>query len=121
MTPISQSLRGVHAPVTTPFGRNGELDRAAFEHNIRAHVRDGLGIVACGSTGEAPLLDERERASLIEWARPLVPRDRLLLAGAGAESTRTTIAYAKAASERGADGALVVAPHYFGSAMNDAA
>jgi len=121
MNAISQVLRGIHAPVTTPFGRNGELDRSAFEHNIRAHVQHGLGIVVTGSTGEAPLLDERERASLVEWARPLVPRDRLLLAGVGAESTRATLAHAKLAAEGGADGALVVAPHYFAGAMTDAA
>src|SRR5688572_20184796 len=102
MTP---RLRGILAPVTTPFQQNGELDRAAFEHNIRAHVQQGLdGIVVTGSTGEAPLLDERERESLVEWARPIVTGERVLLAGAGAESTRTTIGYAKRAADRGADG-----------------
>jgi dihydrodipicolinate synthase/N-acetylneuraminate lyase len=112
------SLRGILAPVTTPFLENGELDRKAFEHNVRAHLQQGLrGIVVTGSTGEAPLLDESERESLIEWARPHVTGDRVLIAGVGAESTRTTIRYAEHAGERGIDGVMVVAPHYFGSAM----
>ena len=111
----------MHGPVTTPFRADGELDRTAFEHNLRAHLAQGLhGIVASGSTGEAPLLDEREREQLIEWARPLVPRDKLLIAGIGAESTRVTIQRAKAVATAGADATLVVAPHYFGSAVTEA-
>lgn len=119
MTP---QLRGILGPVTTPFAENGELDRAGFEHNVRAHIASGLrGIVVTGSTGEAPLLDAQEREALVEWARPLVPRDHVLLAGVGAESTRITVQYSKRAAARGADAALVIAPHYFGSAMtNDA-
>jgi dihydrodipicolinate synthase/N-acetylneuraminate lyase len=64
------SLKGIFAPVTTPFDKNGDVDRAAFEHNCKAHMQAGLnGIVVCGSTGEAPLINLVERQSLIEWAR----------------------------------------------------
>jgi len=113
------TLKGIFAPVTTPFKDDGELDRAGFERNIKAHMQQGLrGVVVTGSTGEAPLLDEHERESLIEWARQHVPDDRLLLAGIGSESTRTTLRYADSAGERGVDAVLVVAPHYFGTAMS---
>jgi len=119
---MSSSLRGVFGPLTTPFARTGELDRAAYEGNIASHLNAGLdGIVVSGSTGEAALLDEKEREQLVEWARPLVPKDKLLIAGVGAESTRTTLRYVDNAAKRGADAALVVAPHYFASAMTDAA
>jgi 4-hydroxy-2-oxoglutarate aldolase len=115
-----RSFEGVHGPVTTPFRGDGEMDRGAFEHNVRAHLAQGLhGVVVSGSTGEAPLLDERERGQLIEWARPLVPKDRLLIAGIGAESTRVTIQRAKAVAKAGADATLVVAPHYFGNAVTE--
>jgi len=117
---MSVALRGIYAPVITPFGKDGELDRAAFEYNCRAHVQAGLnGIVVAGSTGEAPLLDLAERESLVLWARQQVPNDRLLIAGCGAESTRTTLTYAERAVERGVDAILVVAPHYFGSSMTE--
>jgi 4-hydroxy-2-oxoglutarate aldolase len=113
-------LKGIYGPVTTPFTANGELDRAAFDHNIKAHIAQGLdGVVAAGSTGEAALLDEAERDALIEWARPNVPGDRLLIAGVGGESTRITVRRARRAAERGANAALVVAPHYFSSAMTE--
>lgn len=121
---MRQALGGVLAPVTTPFEpEGGELDRQAFERNVRAHVAAGVsGVVVSGSTGEGALLDERERAQLIDWARPLVPGDGWLLAGTGAESTRQTVARCRVAGERGADAVLVVAPHYYGAAaMTDAA
>ena len=118
---MTLSLSGIFAPVVTPFLENGELDRAGFEHNVRSHLQHGLrGVVVTGSTGEAPLLDERERESLVEWARPHVTGDRLLIAGVGAESTRTTLRYAERAAERGVDAILVVAPHYYGVMSNDA-
>jgi 4-hydroxy-2-oxoglutarate aldolase len=114
----ASALRGVLGPIATPFGKDGELDRGALEENVRSLVRAGLsGIVVAGSTGEAPFLDERERGSLVEWARPLITGDGLLLCGAGAESTRTTLANIRTAKARGADAVLVVAPHYFGASM----
>ena len=118
---MSISLKGVFAPVTTPFKADGELDRGAFEKNVAFHMAHTRGVVVAGSTGEAALLDEREREQLMDWARPHVPNDALLIAGVGAESTRTTLKFADSAAERGADALLVVAPHYFGSAMTEAA
>jgi 4-hydroxy-2-oxoglutarate aldolase len=113
-------LTGIFAPVITPFKNDGELDRPAFEHNVKAHMNAGLrGVVVTGSTGEAPLLDERERESVMEWARQHVPTDRVLIAGIGSESTRTTLRLADRAGERGVDAVLVVAPHYFAAAMTD--
>lgn len=116
-------LGGLLAPITTPFDAAGELAPAALARNVAAHLAAGAdGIVVAGSTGEAALLDEAERLRAIEAARSATPADRLLLAGVGAESTRTTVRLARAAAERGVDAVLVVAPHYYGaSMMTDAA
>jgi 4-hydroxy-2-oxoglutarate aldolase len=112
------SLNGIFAPLATPFAPNGEIDTTAFAFNIRAHLDAGLGgVVIAGSTGEAALLDESERSSLVEVAREIVPRTRALIVGAGAESTRYAIRLAKNAATRGADAVLVVAPHYYSAAM----
>jgi dihydrodipicolinate synthase/N-acetylneuraminate lyase len=118
-----KQLQGVFAPVVTTFYReSGEVDVASFAANIRAHLAAGLnGIVVTGSTGEAALLDSDERSALIDAAREMVPRDKVLLIGTGAESTRTCLRFTRDAASRGADGVLVVAPHYYGGAMNDAA
>jgi len=117
---VIKKLTGIFAPMTTPFDKNGELDRSAFEFNCQAHMKAGLnGLVVAGSTGEAALLDATERGSLVEYARRQVPDDRMLIAGCGAESTRTTLDYIDRAAERGVDAVLVVAPHYFGSQMTE--
>jgi 4-hydroxy-tetrahydrodipicolinate synthase len=84
------SLRGVIAPVVTTFGdRDEAVNLDAFATNLRAYAAAGLsGVVVCGSTGEAALLDEEERRSLIESCRRELPSDMLLIVGTGAESTR---------------------------------
>lgn len=112
------SLNGIFAPLATPFASNGDIDTTAFASNIRAHMDAGLsGVVIAGSTGEAALLDESERSSLVEVAREILPKTRALIVGAGAESTRYAIRLAKNAAARGADAVLVVAPHYYSASM----
>jgi 4-hydroxy-2-oxoglutarate aldolase len=111
-------LDGILGPVVTPFTVSGDLDIAAFQANVRAHLAAGLhGIVVTGSTGEAALLDEDERLQLVDAARLDVPAERPLIVGIGGESTRSVIARAHAVAQRGADAVLVVAPHYYGDAM----
>ena len=113
-------LHGVLGPVITTFhDRSEDLDVAAFTRNVEALIAAGLhGIVVCGSTGEAALLSEDERRVLLEAARGVVPRDRALLMGAGAESTRHTLRRCADAKAAGADAVLVVAPHYYANAMS---
>jgi 4-hydroxy-2-oxoglutarate aldolase len=121
---VSLTLQGVFGPVVTTFDREtGDVDRDAFAANLRAHLDAGLhGVVVTGSTGEAALLDERERMTLADVARTAIPSERVLIVGTGAESTRTAQRLTRLAAERGADAALVVAPHYYGAkAMTSAA
>ncbi len=107
-------VRGVFAPVTTPFDVHGELSIEAFQDNLKKWLRWGLaGFVVAGSTGEGVLLDEEERVRLWKTARALLPADRLLIAGTGRESTRAAIALTRRAAEAGADAALVGVPAYY--------
>jgi 4-hydroxy-2-oxoglutarate aldolase len=75
------------------------------------------GIVALGSNGEAPLLDDTESDRVIEAARDVVPRDRVLIAGTGRESTRAAISASRRAADLGADAVLVRTPSYFKQRM----
>ena len=110
---------GVMGPMVTPFKSDESLDIPGFEQNVRGHIAAGLhGVLVAGSTGEAALLGDDERRILTEAARKLVPDDRLLLVGTGAESTRHCIARCRDAASSGADGVLVVAPHYYSSSMS---
>ncbi len=109
-------------PAVTTFDASGELDQTAFVANIRAHLSFGMnGVLVSGSSGEAALLDDTERGTVIAWARREVPNDKWLLAGVGSESTRQAIARAKVAHSEGADAVLVVAPHYYLKRTNDVA
>ena len=113
---------GVMGPMVTPFKADESLDIPGFEQNVRGHIAAGLhGVLVAGSTGEAALLSDDERRTLTEAARKLVPSDRILLVGTGAESTRHCIARCRDAASSGADGVLVVAPHYYSSSMSPAA
>ena len=119
---MSLALAGVFAPVVTPFGADGSVDRAAFQRNVRAHQAAGLdGVITAGSSGEAALLDDVERARLAESAREALGSGTTVIAGVGGESTRSTLRRTRDAVLAGADAVLVVAPHYYGRRMDDAA
>lgn len=98
----------------TPFTAQGEVDAAAIRSNVRKWIAAGLGgIVALGTNGEAPLLDDDESQRVIEAVRNEVPRDRVLIAGAGHEATRATIGAARRLAAAGADAVLVKTPHTY--------
>jgi 4-hydroxy-2-oxoglutarate aldolase len=113
-------LEGVILPATTPFDdATGEVAPVSFRDNLRGWLRAGVhGFVIAGSTGEAPLLDEGEVVQMVEWARDIVPPEKILIAGTGAESTRRTVRAARAVAEVGADAVLVRAPCYYRSRMD---
>jgi 4-hydroxy-2-oxoglutarate aldolase len=119
----STSLSGLLVPAATPFSApSAAVDLPAFAANLRAHLALGVnGVLVSGSSGEAALLDDSERAALLATARAEIPRDKWLLAGIGAESTRQTITRARVAHAEGADAVLVVAPHYYLKRTTEAA
>ena len=120
---MSVDLAGVLVPCTTPFDPvTGDVDLVGFRANVRSFLAHPVrGIVVGGSTGEAVLLDEDERMVLLQGARDLVPDDRLVVAGTGAESTRTTIRLCEESAGMGADAVLVQPPAFYRGAMTDAA
>lgn len=115
-----ERLHGVIAPLPTPFDpETGETAPVVLRQVARALLAAGLdGVVTAGSTGEGELLDDDERQCLVEWLREVVPEDKWLIAGAGAESTRAAIRAAKAAAAAGADAVLVRPPAYYGALLS---
>lgn len=112
---------GVLLPVTTPFDDSGGVDLNAYRGNLRAWLSHPIsGVVAAGSTGEAPLLDLTEFGALVAASRELL-EERALIAGAGAESTRQAITLCRSAAGEGADAVLVRPPGYYRDAMNPGA
>jgi 4-hydroxy-2-oxoglutarate aldolase len=108
------NFAGAFPPVATTFNGGGQLDPDAIRSNVTRLIERGVrGIVALGSNGEAPLLDEDESDAVIEAVRTAVPGGRLLIAGTGRESTRGTIDASRRAQALGADAVLVRTPSYF--------
>jgi 4-hydroxy-2-oxoglutarate aldolase len=115
------NLEAVFPPIPTPFAGD-EVDAAAIRANVAMWMQSGLGgIVALGSNGEAPLLDESESDRVVATAREAIPSGRVLVAGTGRESTRATIAASRRAAALGADAVLVRTPSYFKSRMTSEA
>jgi 4-hydroxy-tetrahydrodipicolinate synthase len=108
-------LRGVWVPLITPFDASDKVDTAAIERLCGEYLDAGAaGIVALGTTGEAPALDAAEKQAVIETCSQVCSaRGARVIVGTGTNSTRTTIA-ATAALDGipGVVGALVVVPYY---------
>jgi 4-hydroxy-2-oxoglutarate aldolase len=111
------TFAAVFPPMSTPFA-GGEVNTKAIGSNIERWLRDGVGgVVALGSNGEAPLLEEGEADRVIGAAREAVPRGKMLIAGTGRESTPATIDASRRAASLGADAVLVRTPSYFKGRM----
>jgi 4-hydroxy-2-oxoglutarate aldolase len=115
----TESLHGVLVPLTTPFDpETGDVAPVALRQAARDLLARGAhGVVVAGTTGEGPLLDEEEKVRLVEWLREVVPEDRWLVAGTGAEATRAAVRLSERAAAAGADAVLVRPPSYFGPVL----
>jgi dihydrodipicolinate synthase/N-acetylneuraminate lyase len=114
---------GLLVPLITPFdGSTGDIAPVHLRENARALLAAGVdGLVPAGSTGEAALLAENEYRELVGWLRDVVPDECWLIAGAGRESTRGTVAACRVAADEGADAVLVRPPAYYGPSLSPAA
>jgi 4-hydroxy-tetrahydrodipicolinate synthase len=109
-----KELRGVYAPIVTPFRHaDGTVDHPWMGTHIdylRNHEADG--IVVCGTNGEAPSLNVAERMSALETA--LKVSGRLgVIAGTGAAALPDAITLTRHAFSCGADAVLVMPPFYY--------
>ncbi len=58
---------GVFVPMVTPFGADGSVDLACLEELTAGVIADGAsGVVALATTGEPHMLDEAERAAVVD-------------------------------------------------------
>ncbi|KAG8977760.1 hypothetical protein FRB90_008712 [Tulasnella sp. 427] len=114
---------GIWAPVPTFFLQGSEeLDLATFKRHVLYLAKAGMGILLCGSMGEAHHLEDSERVLLIKTARQALDaagfRDAPIIAGTGVGSTRKTIELTRQAAEAGADYAIVIASGYYAGALD---
>lgn len=111
-------LPGIYAPIPTFFLPGSEdLDIPTFQKHIVRIASANVGILICGSMGEAHHISHSERLELIRAARSALDGANMhstcIVVGTGAGSTRETIQLTKAAADAGADYAIVIPSGYF--------
>jgi 4-hydroxy-tetrahydrodipicolinate synthase len=108
-------LTGLFVPLITPFTPEGAVAADALERLAHHVLDDGAnGIVALGTTAEAPTLTEAERALVLRVCSD-VCRERgvSLIAGAGSNDTaRSAAALAALADYPEVCAAMVAVPYY---------
>lgn len=98
--------------MVTPFTADGSLDLDGAQKLARYLVDNGNdGVVVAGTTGESPTITKEEQRELFVAVREAIP-GKPLVAGAGSNDTRSSIANTEMATEAGADAILSVAPYY---------
>ena len=108
-----QAIRGVITAMATPFGEDGAVDEATARRLARHLVEHGShGVVVAGSTGEAATLDDEEHISLLRAVVEEIGNEATVVCGTGTNDTRHSIELTKAATEAGAEAALIVTPYY---------
>ena len=104
----------LHAALTTPFRDDGAVDLEALRGHVELLADDGLdGIVPAGTTGEGPLLEEAEVASVIATAVQAAAGRMEVVAHVGRASTPATLRLARAAASAGADALIAIVPYYY--------
>lgn len=99
--------------MVTPYTAEGEVDYALARRLAASLVRAGNeGVVVTGTTGESPLLSDDEKARLWEEIKQELGDGGTVVAGAGTNDTRHSVALAKRAEAAGVDAILSVAPYY---------
>jgi len=114
-----RKLSGVFAPVVTPF-YSDELALDDLRFNLRKLNETNLaGYLALGSNGEFKSLSDKEQNRILEvFAEE--KGNKVVLVGAGCESTRQTIEKSKLALEMGFDYVSILTPSYFAKRIDGA-
>ena len=99
--------------MVTPFADDGTVNHESARRMAR-HLADtgSDGIVVCGTTGEGPTVNDREKLELLETVVSEVGAGTSVVANTGSYDTHHSVALTRSALATGVDGFLVVTPYY---------
>jgi 4-hydroxy-2-oxoglutarate aldolase len=104
-------LEGMFIPVTTPFYADGECYWRKLEHNVDRYSRTpAAGMVVLGPGTEAAGLSDEERRESLRVASETAAKEKVLIAGVGADSVAGAVKIAEQAAEAKFDAVLLRAP-----------
>jgi dihydrodipicolinate synthase/N-acetylneuraminate lyase len=104
-------LEGLFIPVSTPFYAGGECNWRKLEHNVVRYSRTpAAGMVVLGPRTEAAGLSDEERRESLRVTADMAAKEKVLIAGVGAESVPEAARLAEQAAEAKFDAILLRAP-----------
>ena len=106
-------FRGSGVALITPMKENGEINYDSLERMIEAQIDGGTdALIVCGTSGEAPTLDDPEHLEAIRFAVEKTRGRIPVIAGTGSNNTAHAVMMSEESEKRGADGLLLVTPYY---------
>src|ERR1051325_5177750 len=103
--------RGVFPALTTKFTNDDKLDFAMFEKNLKAQLDAGVdGIILGGTLGEASVLSNEEKFSLVKFAVEKTAGKVPVVMNIAEGSTREAVKLAEEAAKCGAKGLMMLPP-----------
>ncbi len=103
---------GAATAIITPF-KDNRVDFEAFEKLIEWQIAQGIdAIVAVGTTGEGPTLNDQEHKDAIRFCVDKVAGRVPVIAGTGSNDIAYAIEMTQFSCEIGADAMLLVTPYY---------
>lgn len=103
---------GSATALVTPMSDKG-VNFDALKNIIEFQIKNSTdALVVCGTTGEAPTLEDSEHLAAIECAVDAAKGRIPVIAGTGSNNTAHAVMMNKEAQKLGADGLLWVAPYY---------
>ena len=115
-------MEGITTAVPTPFYPDERVYYRKLEANMARLSRSLVtGMLLLGSTGEANHLSDAESAEVLRVAAGAAAAEKVLLAGVGRDSVRSTLELAEGAAKASYDAVLVRPPAYYGAQRTPAA
>lgn len=103
---------GAGVALVTPMNEKG-VDYDSLGKLIDFQIEKGTdALIVCGTTGEAPTLEDNEHLDAIEYTVERAKKRVPVIAGTGSNNTDHAIMMNKEAYKRGVDGLLWVSPYY---------
>ncbi|MEE3420774.1 MAG: 4-hydroxy-tetrahydrodipicolinate synthase [Lachnospiraceae bacterium] len=106
-------FKGAGVAIVTPMHEDGSINYESFARLIDDQIAHGTdAIIVCGTSGEAPTLEDDEHIEAIEFCVRQVKGRVPVIAGTGSNNTAHACMMSKRAEGVGADACLLVTPYY---------
>ena len=102
-------FKGSGVALVTPMKENGQIDYDSMDRLIEFQIEGGTdALIVCGTSGEAPTLDDEEHLEAIRFAVERSKGRIPVIAGTGSNNTAHAVMMSAESEKLGADGLNIV-------------